>query len=61
MIEITVDAQGRTQVQTRGFSGAECREASKFLEQALGSPVNERLTEEYFQASQARNELQQGS
>ena len=32
-IEITVDPKGGTKVETRGFSGAECREASRFVEQ----------------------------
>ena len=38
IIEITVDSKGQTKVETRGFTGSECREASKFIEQALGRP-----------------------
>ena len=28
IIEITVDGKGQTKVETRGFTGSECREAS---------------------------------
>ena len=35
IIEITVDSKGQSRVETRGFTGGECREASKFIEQAL--------------------------
>ena len=38
-IEITVDPKGDTKVETRGFTGGECREASRFVEQALGHPL----------------------
>ena len=41
-IIITVDPKGQTQVETRGFQGAGCREASRFVEQALGKPLSER-------------------
>ena len=46
-IEITVDTNGQTQVETKGFQGSGCRQASAFLEQALGRPTNERLTPEF--------------
>ena len=36
IIEIVVSPAGQTQVETKGFAGAECRQASEFLEQALG-------------------------
>jgi hypothetical protein len=52
IIEIVVSPQGETTVQTKGFTGGECREASKFLEQALGQRTGEKLTGE-FHASQS--------
>jgi hypothetical protein len=58
-IEITVDPKGRTKVETRGFSGGECREASRFVEQALGTRSAETLTAEYYQGQQAGQELRQ--
>jgi hypothetical protein len=51
-IEIIVSSKGETTVQTKGFSGGQCREASKFVEQALGQRTDERLTSE-FHASQS--------
>jgi hypothetical protein len=47
VIEIVVDPRGAATVQTRGFTGGECREASKFLEQALGTITGETLTAEF--------------
>ena len=52
-IEITVGPKGETKVETKGFSGGECREASRFVEQALGRRTDERLTAEFYQGQQA--------
>ena len=49
-IEITVNPQGQTKVETKGFTGSECREASRFVEQALGARASETLTPEFHQA-----------
>jgi hypothetical protein len=48
-IEIIVSPKGETTVQTKGFAGSSCREASKFIEQALGQRTGERLTAEFHQ------------
>jgi hypothetical protein len=58
-IEITVDPQGQAKVQTKGFSGPECRQASQFVEQALGRRTAESLTAEFYQGQQAGQELRQ--
>lgn len=50
IIEIIVSPEGQSRVETRGFSGSECREASRFIESALGTRVRERLTAEFHQA-----------
>ena len=47
-IEITVSSSGQTQVETKGFAGSECREASRFIEQALGKQTGEKLTSDFF-------------
>ena len=39
IIRVIVGPKGETKVETKGFSGGECREASRFIEQALGQPV----------------------
>jgi hypothetical protein len=60
-IEITVDPKGGTRVETKGFSGAECREASRFVEQALGARTAETLTAEFYQGQDARHDLRQST
>ena len=58
-IEITISPKGETKVETKGFSGGECREASRFIEQALGTRTAETLTAEYHQGQQTAQELKQ--
>jgi hypothetical protein len=58
-IEILVAPNGQTQVQTKGFLGASCRDASRFLEQALGQRTDEQLTAEFHQAASAHQTHQQ--
>ncbi|MEQ8854792.1 DUF2997 domain-containing protein [Gimesia sp.] len=59
-IEITVTPDGQTRVETKGFSGAGCREASRFIEEALGKRASERTTAEFFQIADERQRLQEG-
>jgi hypothetical protein len=59
IIEIIVNFKGKTTVQTKGFTGANCREASKFVEQALGQRLDEQLTAEFHQASGIQENQQQ--
>ena len=47
-IEVIVSPTGETRIETKGFAGAACQEASRFLESALGAKASERLTAEYF-------------
>ena len=54
IIEITIASDGSTRVETQGFSGSTCREASRFVEQALGRVTAEALTSEYHQAEVAQ-------
>jgi hypothetical protein len=60
-IEITVDPQGRTRVETRGFTGGSCREASRFVEEALGQRTAEQVTAAFYVAQQAGQDLRQSS
>jgi hypothetical protein len=50
-IEIIVSPTGKTTVQTKGFAGASCQDASRSIEQALGQRTGEQLTAEFHQAS----------
>jgi DUF2997 family protein len=47
VIEIVVAINGETKVKTLGFFGPSCRDASRFIEQAIGRKVDETLTTEY--------------
>ena len=60
-IEITVSPTGQTSVQTKGFVGGECRDASRFLEEALGQRVSETLTAEFHQTAQQKQAVQQSA
>ena len=57
-IEITVSVKGETQVETKGFTGSECREASKFLESALGKAAGETLKPEFHTQTDGRNSIE---
>jgi hypothetical protein len=61
IIEITVSPTGQTSVQTKGFVGNECRDASKFLEDALGQRVHETLSAEFHQTAQQQQVVQQSA
>ena len=49
-IEIIVTAKGESTVTTRGFAGQLCRDASRFIERALGQRTGEQLTAEFHQS-----------
>jgi len=58
-IEITVSPEGAVTVRTRGFTGPACRDASRFLEQALGTRTAEALTADFHQRQEIDGELRQ--
>ena len=52
IIEVVVSPAGEATVQTRGYAGGDCLQASKFLEQALGVPTTDHKTSEFYQDAQ---------
>jgi DUF2997 family protein len=58
-IEITVHPKGETTVQTKGFTGGDCRDASRFIEEALGRKIAESLTSEFHQGQHTDQPLRQ--
>ena len=60
-IEITFSPNGQTRVETKGFTGAGCREASRFVEQALGQRIHDTLKPEFHQNTAAQQQLQHGT
>lgn len=51
IIEIIVNPKGETKLETKGFAGSGCQEASRAFEAALGVSTNENLTPEYYAES----------
>jgi hypothetical protein len=45
-IEIIVSPTGQTRLETKGFAGASCKDASRFIENALGRKVSEQAAAE---------------
>lgn len=60
IIEITVTPNGKTTVETKGFAGAECQQASRLIEQALGQRSNEKLTDEFYSQQAQQDRLREG-
>lgn len=58
-IEIIIAPDGKSTVQTHGFAGSGCREASKFLEEALGQRMAEQVTAEFYQVQTSQVHQQQ--
>jgi len=49
IIEITISPTGETTVQTKGFAGSSCRDATRALEKALGLVQSDQFTAEMYQ------------
>ena len=60
-IEITISPTGEATVQTKGFVGGSCRDASRFIEQSLGQRTGETLTAEFHQQQPQQQRLQEGA
>jgi hypothetical protein len=58
-IEITVTPDGKTTIQTRGFVGSSCQDASRFIEQALGQRADEKLSAEFYQTQPVQQSQKQ--
>jgi hypothetical protein len=50
VIELVITPAGESRLETKGFAGADCQQASRLLEQALGRATGEQLTSEYYQS-----------
>ena len=50
-IQITISPKGETKIETTGFTGSSCQDATRALEAALGAKTNDTLTSEYYTAS----------
>jgi hypothetical protein len=59
MIEVTVSPRGEAIVQTKGYAGSDCLQASRFLEQALGVAVCEAKTAEFYAQAALQHQVEQ--
>ncbi len=57
IIEVTVSPTGEATVQTKGYAGSECQQASKFIEQDLGVVTQEAKTMEFFVPTEQQQEI----
>lgn len=48
LIQVIVNPQGETKIETSGFTGSSCQDATRELERALGATQEETLTGEYY-------------
>ncbi len=47
-IEIIISPTGETRLETKGFEGTTCFDASRFVEEALGQRTTEQWTAEFY-------------
>lgn len=59
-IEIIVAPNGQTRVETKGFVGSDCRQASQFIERALGRQTDELLKAEFYQTVTSQQHMKEG-
>ena len=55
-IEIIVAPDGSAKVETKGFAGSSCQQASRLLEQALGQKQSEQLTADFYRTSASQEQ-----
>jgi hypothetical protein len=59
-IEIIVAPNGQSRVETKGFVGSECRDATRFIEKALGQQTDEILKAEFHQSAENQQSVKEG-
>lgn len=47
-IEIIVSPKGETKLETKGFNGSGCQDASRAFEAALGAKTSDTVTSEFY-------------
>jgi hypothetical protein len=59
IIEIIVTPKGEATIQTKGYAGSDCQQASKFLVDALGIVITERTTSEFYETAVSDQQVTQ--
>ena len=60
-IEVLVSPTGEIKIDAVGFKGADCEQATKFLEAALGLICEKRRKPEYHQTRTAKHQQRLGA
>jgi hypothetical protein len=59
-IEITIQPTGEILIEAVAFKGADCEQATRFLEEALGAVITRTKKPEYHQRSRSRAQQRLG-
>jgi hypothetical protein len=59
IIEVVVSPTGETTIKTRCYTGGDCLQATKFLEQSLGITISDLKTSEFYQTAVQPQQVQQ--
>jgi len=59
VIEVVIAPNGEATVQTKGYPGTDCLQASKFSEQALGVVTTDRKSAEFSEQATVGHGVQQ--
>ena len=57
-ITLIIAHDGKTTVETHGFDGQSCTDASKFLETALGRKTEQQFKSEYFSTNNHTQQME---
>jgi hypothetical protein len=60
-IHITIEPSGEIQIEAVGFRGADCEQATAFLEKVLGTVSRKERKPEYYRWASVRTEQRVGS
>jgi hypothetical protein len=58
IIQVVVSPTGETTVQTKGYQGGDCLQASQWLEKALGITTTDQKTSEYYNTQPTQQEIE---
>lgn len=58
-IEVIIKPDGTPIIEGKGFSGPDCINATKYLEEALGTTTSDQRTKEFYTKAKDKNVLKQ--
>lgn len=58
-IEVIIKPDGTPVIEGKGFSGPDCIQATKYLEDALGAKTSDQRTKEFYTKQKSKEQLKQ--